>query len=139
MNSSALPAEVVDETFRTIALLFPQSDKKTAKWYRKVQAKKPHLDRHFVKCGGLRHDDRQIENFRIWRDRLILLKEAFDEKAQPRRFGQLWHDNENRLRWCTFWVAILVVVLTVFFGVIQSIEGALQVYKAYHPAVDCLG
>lgn len=33
----------------------------------------------------------------------------------------------------TFWVAILVLVLTLLFRILQSIEGAFQIYKAYHP------
>jgi hypothetical protein len=28
---------------------------------------------------------------------------------------------------------VVVLVLTIFFGLVQSTEGALQVYKAYHP------
>jgi preprotein translocase subunit SecG len=31
----------------------------------------------------------------------------------------------------TFWVAVLVLVLTIFFGLVQSIEGALQVYASF--------
>jgi hypothetical protein len=29
-----------------------------------------------------------------------------------------------------------VLCLTIFFGVVQSVEGALQVYKAYHPTPE---
>lgn len=32
----------------------------------------------------------------------------------------------------TFWVAAVVLALTIFFGVVQSIEGAIQVYYAAH-------
>ncbi|EXJ63274.1 uncharacterized protein A1O5_11595 [Cladophialophora psammophila CBS 110553] len=130
---STLPSEIVEETLRTIALLFPQSEKRTVKWFRKKCTRYPHLDSHLIKCGGLRPNDRQIEKFRFWRDRLIILKEAFDEKTKPSTFSQLWYDRRNRLQWSTFWVAILVLILTVFFGIVQSIEGALQVYKTYHP------
>ena len=35
------------------------------------------------------------------------------------------------MQWYTFWVAILVFVMTVFFGFVQSVEGALQVYLSW--------
>lgn len=91
------------------------------------------LDRRLIKCGTLDAKSRQIEQFRFWRDRLVILKQAYDD-ATPRTFSQWWHDRRNGVQWYTFWVAILVLVLTVVFGVIQCIEGGLQVYKAYHPS-----
>jgi hypothetical protein len=75
---------------------------------------------------------RQIEQFRFWRDRLVILKEAFDD-ATPRTLSQWWYDRRNGVQWYTFWVAVLVLVLTILFGLVQCIEGGLQVYKAYHP------
>ena len=36
----------------------------------------------------------------------------------------------------TFWVAVLVLVLTIFFGLVQSIEGALQVYASFKDMKD---
>jgi hypothetical protein len=39
----------------------------------------------------------------------------------------------KKVQWSTFWAAGVVLVLSVFFGIIQSIEGALQVDEAYHP------
>jgi hypothetical protein len=34
------------------------------------------------------------------------------------------------VQWYTFWVAALVLGLTIVFGLIQCVEGALQVYLA---------
>jgi uncharacterized protein YneF (UPF0154 family) len=42
----------------------------------------------------------------------------------------LW-DRRNTVQWCTFWLAILVIALTLLFGLVQSIEGGLQLYLAY--------
>lgn len=88
------------------------------------------VDPRLFKCGQLRTDDRQTESFRFWHDRLIMLKEVYDE-ARPRNISQWWYDRRNGVQWYTFWVAIFVLVLTLFFGLVQSIEGGLQVYKAY--------
>jgi hypothetical protein len=39
------------------------------------------------------------------------------------------------VQWYNFWLAVaLIVGMTFFFGVIQSVEGAMQVYKAYRPS-----
>lgn len=84
--------------------------------------------------GHLIPDGRQVEGFSYWHDRLVVLKQVYDE-SRPRTISQWWHDRRNGVQWCTFWVAILVLSLTVFFGLVQNIEGALQVYAAFHPAV----
>jgi len=81
----------------------------------------------------LRTDDRQIEKFKFWRDRIIILKQVFDE-AKPSTLLQWWYDRRNGKQWYTFWIAVLVLILTFFFGFVQSIEGALQAYKAFHPS-----
>jgi hypothetical protein len=77
---------------------------------------------------------RQLSNFEFWHDRMAMLKQAFDE-ADPKTVRQWWSDRRKPVQWFNFWFAVaLVVGLTVFFGLVQSIEGALQVYKAYHPS-----
>ncbi|KAK0718502.1 hypothetical protein B0T26DRAFT_778685 [Lasiosphaeria miniovina] len=66
------------------------------------------LDGQLGRCGNLRAQDRRFERFAVWHDRL----------------------------WYTFWVAILVFATNLFFGFVQSIEGAVQVYltwKALNP------
>jgi hypothetical protein len=60
----------------------------------------------------------------------------FDE-ADPKIVRQWWSDRRKPVQWFNFWSAVaLVVGLTVFFffGRVQSIKGAIQVYKAYHPS-----
>jgi hypothetical protein len=115
------PDGFIDETIRTLALLFPQSDPKTRKWFRKI-SRVSNLDSQAVKCDRLRAIDRHINNFAFWRDRLVVLKQVFDE-AEP----------STEVQWYTFWVAILVLVFTLVFGLVQCIEGALQIYTALRP------
>ena len=71
---------------------------------------------------------RQIRNFRYWRDRLIVLKQAFDD-SEPHTVSQWWQDDRKKVQWYTFWVAILVLIITTFLGVVQCVEGVLQVVK----------
>jgi hypothetical protein len=82
--------------------------------------------------GHLIADERQVENFEYWHDRLVVLKHVYNE-SRPSTLSQWWHDRRNGVQWYTFWVAILVLFLTVIFGLVQSIEGAIQVYVAFHP------
>ncbi|KAI1144724.1 hypothetical protein F4825DRAFT_342059 [Nemania diffusa] len=138
------PAELVDETLRTLAILFPQSEfnsparsrAKKREWLRKLclSASPRLIDPRVALCGNLRAEDRQIERFTFWRDRLIILKQVYDD-ARPRTMQQWWHDRRNGERWFTFWVAVLVLVITIMLGLIQCVESALQVYKAYYPTV----
>lgn len=83
-------------------------------------------------CGQLKKSERQIEKFVYWHDRLVILKQVFDE-AEPSTIKQWWNDRRKKVQWYTFWVAALVLALTIFFGLIQCIEGAMQVYKAFNP------
>ncbi|KAM0380101.1 hypothetical protein ACHAO7_002752 [Fusarium culmorum] len=141
---------LADETLQTLALLFPSSDVETRKWF--SQLSEAGLDKRAIQCGQLKTDRRQTERFRFWNDRLVVLKQVFDE-AQPKSLSQWWYDRRNGVQWyfslianvpntdChplipvvkryTFWVAVLVLVLTIFFGLVQSIEGALQVYASF--------
>jgi hypothetical protein len=119
----------VEETIRTLALLLPTHDRETRKWYRKQQAKLG-LDSNAMKCGQLKLEDRQIDHFNFWHDRLVILKQFFDDSS-PRTIKQWWFDDRKRVQW--FWVAILLVVCTLLFGLIQCVEGGWQIWKAYHP------
>ncbi|KAF2685469.1 hypothetical protein K458DRAFT_417520 [Lentithecium fluviatile CBS 122367] len=130
-TSRLYPPSLIDETLRTLTLLFPQRDKRTRKWLASLPSSPP-IDKRLGRLGSLHLDDRQIETYQFWHDRLIILKQAFDE-ARPVEISQWWHDRRNGYQWYTFWVAVFVLFLTVFFGIVQSVEGALQVWKAFHP------
>uniref|UniRef100_A0A4E9E631 UDP-N-acetylglucosamine transferase subunit ALG14 n=1 Tax=Gibberella zeae TaxID=5518 RepID=A0A4E9E631_GIBZA len=149
---SLLPKGLAEETLQTLALLFPSSDTETRKWF--SQLSEAGLDKRAIQCGQLKTDHRQTERFRFWNDRLVVLKQVFDE-AQPKSLSQWWYDRRNGVQWycslianvpntdChplipvvkryTFWVAVLVLVLTIFFGLVQSVEGALQVFASMKP------
>lgn len=89
------------------------------------------LDPKLVEVGHLNTHDRQIENFKYWHDRLVMLKQAFDD-SEPSTLSQWWVDRRKRVQWFTFWVAILVLILTSVFGVVQCIEGGIQAYYTVH-------
>ncbi|XPS80193.1 hypothetical protein M3J09_012154 [Ascochyta lentis] len=129
--STVLPDELVAETLQTLSLLFPSNDQQTQRWLKK-RTNSLGLDKALSLCAPLKPQDRQFERFTFWYDRLVILKQAFDQ-SRPSTISQWWHDRRNGVQWYTFWVAMTVLFLTIFFGLVQSIEGALQVYKAFHP------
>jgi hypothetical protein len=130
--SHLFPDGFVEETLRTLALLFPQTDKDTKIWYKKLRTSRL-IDSRTFKCQRLTTADRQVGKFVFWRERLIILKQFFDE-TEPSTLSQWWHDRRKGVIWYTFWVAAVVLLMTFFFGVVQCLEGALQAYKAFHPA-----
>lgn len=130
--STPYPKDFLDETLRTIALLIPPVLGGPNSWFEAQLLKG--LDSHAGILDRLNSSERQITRFKYWRDRLVLLKRTFDE-AEPRTISQLYHDDRKKTQWFTFWVAVLVFVMTIFFGVIQSIASIIQAWasvKALH-------
>ena len=125
------------ETIETIALLLPARDGETRAWFEKELRRNSSgniIDVTAIDCATLSPQHRQLQHFEFWHDRLLALKMAFDE-ANPKTVRQLWFDRRNPENWYNWWFAVvLVIALTLFFGVVQSIEGGIQVYKAYHPS-----
>ncbi|KAL8904120.1 MAG: hypothetical protein Q9171_007164 [Xanthocarpia ochracea] len=131
--TSPYPKDLLQETLRTISLLLPPVLGEPSPWFRREQSKN-RLDANLGIGTRLNSSERQIAQFKYWRDRLVLLKRTFDE-AEPRTISQLYHDDRRKTQWFTFWVAVLVFVVTVFFGVIQSIASIVQAWasvKALH-------
>jgi hypothetical protein len=116
------PASFIEETLRTLAILFPKHDAATKQWYMKAALKPAcRFDMQLLRIKNVDAESRQMENFRYWHDRLVILKEVYDE-ARPSTLSQWWYDRRNGVQWYTFWVALLVFILIV----IQCIEGAIQ-------------
>ncbi|KAL8724090.1 MAG: hypothetical protein Q9166_008141 [cf. Caloplaca sp. 2 TL-2023] len=126
--SNALPRALADETIRTIALLIPPSLGAKSPWFQQEQ-RKHGLDSEAGICDRLNSSERQIEKFYFWRERLVLLKRTYDD-AEPKNLLQLWWDDRKKTQWFTFWVAVLVFIMTVFFGVIQSVAAIVQAWAS---------
>ena len=125
---STLPPELVNETIRTIALLVPPVLGESNRWFQ-AQQRRHKIDPAAGLCDRLNSSQRRIDRFDYWRDRLVVLKRTFDE-AEPSTLSQLWYDDRKKTQWFTFWVAVLVFILTVFFGVIQSVAGIVQAWAS---------
>ncbi|KAF2794174.1 hypothetical protein K505DRAFT_242738 [Melanomma pulvis-pyrius CBS 109.77] len=128
------PDNLIQETLDTLSLLFPHSDGKTRALFDKQRSlfAEAGLDRKLVECGDLKAEDRNLNHFNFWRDRIEVLKDAFEESSPTRATLKVLRDRKNGGNWLNSWAAIVAIALTLFFGLVQSIEGAIQVYQLYH-------
>ena len=127
-DSSILPYDLIEETLRPLGLLIPFGDKESRAWFRKKQ-RELGLDPRAGTYGPLNAAGRQIEDLKYWRDRLIILKQIFDE-PDLKTILLLWRDDRNKVQWCTFWIAALILALTIVFGLTQSVAGIVQSWAA---------
>ncbi|KAL8854500.1 MAG: hypothetical protein Q9221_000771 [Calogaya cf. arnoldii] len=127
-SSTSPVRELTNETIRTIALLIPPTLGTANLWFKQRQ-RQHGLDSEAGNCDRLNSSERQIDKFHYWRERLVLLKRTYDD-AEPKNLSQLWWDDRKKTQWFTFWVAVLVFVMTVFFGVIQSVASIVQAWAS---------
>lgn len=127
----ALPDRLLLETLQTLSLLIPRANRDCKIWFEKVYTKYAENIDHGAGDVEMLHWARSPEKYKYWGQRLITIKMAYDA-SEPKNLGQWWHDRRRRVEWYTFWVAVLVVFLTIVFGLIQSITGVMQVYYASH-------
>jgi hypothetical protein len=88
------------------------------------------LDSLPVRLRSLNAEERQIDNFEYWHDRLVVLKQVFDE-ARPASMRQLWYDRRQTHQWYTLWVVVLISGVALLLGFVQVVLSALQLRIAY--------
>ena len=133
-DRTLLNDDLIDETLHTLALLIPTNDSSSRKWFKRKQ-KTLCLDGQAGSYGSLNASARQIDKFHYWRDRLVVLKQAFDD-SEPKTIASWWHDDRKKVQWYTFWVAALILLLTIVFGLVQSITGVVQACAAVRALRD---
>lgn len=119
---------------RSLGLLIPSGDARSKTWFRQKQ-KALQLDCKAGTYGPLTANARQIERFTYWRDRLIILKQTFDD-AEPHTLRLWWYDDRKKVQWYTFWIAALILLLTIVFGLIQSVSGVVQAWAAIRSVTE---
>lgn len=123
----SLPEKLIVETLQSLTLLIPRANFDCKRWFAKHAE---NIDGGAGDVEPLRWA-RLPEKYKYWGQRLENIRLAYDA-SEPKNLGQWWRDRRNKVQWYTFWVAILVLVLTIVFGLIQSITGVMQVYYAAH-------
>ncbi|KIW30848.1 uncharacterized protein PV07_02541 [Cladophialophora immunda] len=122
-GSSTLPicAELLDETSRTLDLLFPSWDQDMKRMMKKLKR-----DFHRVHCRDRSLD---LRHYLFWRDRLLELYEDV-YLAPPGGWAQLWYDQRDPQKFWTFWVALVVLVLTVLSTVATLLQTVLALRQS---------
>ena len=132
-RDSIFPDGLLDETIRTLDLLFPFGDDRTKKYLEDE-------GQVFYGLNLPRHSQfvsADLNNFDYWRDRLTVLYDVLDQP--PSRFPGMWTDRRNPMQWWTFWLAVFFSGLTFVFGVAGLILGFKQLrlsQKAHTLAVS---
>ena len=88
------------------------------------------LDSPTVRLRSLTAEERQIDNFEYWHDRVVALKQVFDE-ARPANIRQLWYDRRQTHQWFTFWAVLLAGGVSTLLCLVQIVLGATQVWIAF--------
>ncbi len=121
-GSSLIPESVLRETLLTLDVLFPYWDEQTRNFLRDE-------DQDFLQYDpSWDPRPRNINDFVIWRERLILLLHVYS--SPPEGLRQVWHDRRNALQWYTFWLAAFIAMVTVVFGTISSVASVIQAQAA---------
>ena len=127
-----LPPELLHETLQTLALLLPRAKGECKSWFENIQRRYDNAIDPKAADLALGNGGRAHATYTYWYDRLCIIQRAYDE-SEPKSLSQWWNDRRKKMQWYTFLIAILVLILTIVFGMIQSVTGIMQVYAAYHP------
>ncbi|KAL2423280.1 hypothetical protein ABEF95_003731 [Exophiala dermatitidis] len=121
------PNGFVHETLQTLYLLFRPLEPKHAR--RNVRYMEKHLDAD-LELAMADYENVDLYHYPYWHERLAKIQHAYDKKT-PTSVVQWWYDRRDRVQWATFWIAFIVFVLSVVFGIISSVTAIWQVRLAY--------
>ena len=105
LSSKVFPEGLISETLRTLALLLPTHDSATRKWFL-PHLTKFRLDPAALTCGQLKLEDRQIDHFKFWHDRLVVLKSISTIRSRGRSSngGLMTESVCNGFGWLYYWL-----------------------------------
>ncbi|KAL2270853.1 hypothetical protein VTJ83DRAFT_224 [Remersonia thermophila] len=121
-SKDILPKGLIQETLETLYLLMPLENPACQRWLRE-EVGKWRLDRELCRPHV---SDRRKGSYRYWQERLSEVSDAFDSTKATSPF-QWWYDRRDMNMWWNYWLIVFSLALTVFFGLIQSVTGILQV------------
>lgn len=115
MSRLLLPLEVLKETMLSLDLLFPFWDSRTVAF---LESEKQTFHEYgpFDVTKTL-----TLMDFDHWRDRLLELHEEIFQ-SPPVSWAQLWRDRRNPQQFWTFWVAMMILFLTMLSTVATCIQ-----------------
>ena len=122
-ESNLFPEGFLEETIKTIHLLFPITRYKIKRRVEKLAVKIWEAD---VEAQIYALEPLDLNEYPFYHERLLEIQRRYDD-SKPRTLKQLYFDKRHPIERTTLLVALLVLLLTIIFGVIQSVTGILQV------------
>ncbi|KAL5041860.1 hypothetical protein BDW71DRAFT_191101 [Aspergillus fruticulosus] len=124
-DNQIYPSDLLSETERTIALIFPPTNINCRKWIRKAR-KEDKIDLEAnIKPG----ETRDLKSYHYWELRLLAIIEEYD-RTEPTSLRQWAVDKRRPNQRYTFWIAVTALALALVFGLIQSVTGIIQAIMA---------
>ena len=116
------------ETIRTLATLLPEYSTIVKKWLAEQQGRRgqegcPLIDRKALECGHWTSGDRDLENFKYWHNRLVMLSKVVEKTKLVH--NEKWIREEMRTN---YWLALFAIGLTLLFRLIQCLEVGIQAF-----------
>lgn len=127
-ESPLLPYGFLRDLHATYGLLLPIDVIAVKRWYQKQVDKYELESEYSISCITISRTELQFSQF--YHDRLVLLKRRYDE-ARPRTLAQWWYDRRDTPQWFTIVNAILILYMTLCFGMLQCILGGIQAYASW--------
>lgn len=105
LKSLLISLDILKETILSLNLLFPFWDGDTAELLARE-------DQNFNDFGPFEVTrSPNLMDFDYWRDRLLELREEIYQ-SPPASWTQLWRDRRNPQQFWTFWIALMILALT---------------------------
>ncbi|KAM7206007.1 hypothetical protein V8F33_000837 [Rhypophila sp. PSN 637] len=120
-----LPHPLIKETLTTLNLLIPHDSPASNTWLRSeisTYELDPELLYRAIPAS------RNKADFIFWHDRMDALSEYFD-RTKPTSILQWWHDRRDMGLWWNYWLIVVTIALALFFGLVQSVTGLVQVFQ----------
>ena len=120
------PPGFLDETLRTLRLLEIDRNAQPPRWSI-IKARSRPRDIELGYGGPVSYE---LNSYHFWQDRLAALDDAY-QQAKPVSLMQWWRDRRDTSQWTNLRLAVAAIILTLFFGLIQSVTGIISAVAAY--------
>jgi hypothetical protein len=121
-TSPIIPHDVLNEALQTMNLLFPFGDKATRELL--IREGK----RSFYGLGlHLQMPSPDLSDLKFWRKEMMELYALY--RDPPHNWTQLFSDSRDKQQFATFWIAVLVLILTlvsIAFGSVSTVYSVKQ-------------
>ena len=121
-----------EETLRTLDVLFPAWDPRTTDFVADFGDKDSMVSNSMLE-DLYPQQQQSLTKFKFWRARLTEL--IVEHQSPPRDWRQIWKDRRNPMAFWTFWIGLMIFLLTFLFGVVASVLTGLTYAQAKSSAL----